>query len=234
MNKTQKEFDFEICWQGKLAQAVEKAAHPEIRERVMQGGEVLNNDSPTKDKIRWTCEALGRLVEATDEETRQEILSQCACQYPVENLGDVKAAYQESGDPDEAIRMLQEKFKSFLRDGLELEETLISIIISRGWGLAGVRDGKRIIATKIPKSGYIREYFNENDPEVKRRLYCHCPRVRDGVGKEPRLPEEYCYCGAGFYKSIWEEILGEPVRVEMLESVMHGDDVCKIAVHLPD
>jgi hypothetical protein len=28
MNKTQKEFDFEIYWQGKLAQAVEKAAHP--------------------------------------------------------------------------------------------------------------------------------------------------------------------------------------------------------------
>ena len=46
--------------------------------------------------------------------------------------------------------------------------------------------------------------------------------------------EEYCYCGAGFYKGIWETILGEQVRVEVLESVMMGGDVCKIAIHLPE
>jgi predicted hydrocarbon binding protein len=54
------------------------------------------------------------------------------------------------------------------------------------------------------------------------------------VGLEPALPEDYCYCGAGFYKGIWEEILGEPVEVEVLESVLQGGDVCRIAIHLPD
>jgi len=54
------------------------------------------------------------------------------------------------------------------------------------------------------------------------------------VGDDPQLPLEYCYCGAGFYKGIWETILREPVRVEVLESVMHGGDVCKIAIHLPE
>lgn len=129
--------------------------------------------------------------------------------------------------------MLQVKFERFLRETLELEEELVVEIISRGWGLAGYREGNSIIATKIPKSGFLVDYFNETDPAEKRRLYCHCPRVRDGVGLEPALPEVYCYCGAGFYQGIWEEILGEPVTVEVLESVMAGDDVCKIAVHLP-
>jgi hypothetical protein len=96
-----------------------------------------------------------------------------------------------------------------------------------------VRDGNTIIATKIPKSGYLKEYFQEDDPEKRRRLYCHCPRVRDVIGEEPSLPNEYCYCGAGFYQGIWEEILGQPVELEVLESVMQGDDVCKIAIHLP-
>jgi len=122
---------------------------------------------------------------------------------------------------------------TFLREVLELEEELVETIVEKGWGLAGRRKGKTITATKIPKSGYLREYFNETDPEKKRKLYCHCPRVRDEVGSEPILPIEYCYCGAGFYKGIWEEILGEQVEVEMLESVMKGDEVCTIAVHLP-
>jgi len=44
----------------------------------------------------------------------------------------------------------------------------------------------------------------------------------------------YCYCGAGFYKGIWEEILQRPVEVEVLESVLSGGEVCKIVIHLPD
>jgi hypothetical protein len=236
MGKSTEKFDFEELWQEKLARAVEKAAGPETRERVMAGGEVLSQDSPAEEKIRWTCAALSRLADSRGIKERQVILAECACRYSVEDLGDVKAAFRESGDVDQAILMLQEKFEGFLRESLGLEESLISTINSHGWGLAGILDAKqkRIIATKIPKGGYIRDYFNENDPEVKRRLYCHCPRVREGVGKEPQLQEEYCYCGAGFYKSIWEEILGEPVQVEMLESVMRGDEVCKVAIYLPE
>jgi predicted hydrocarbon binding protein len=52
-------------------------------------------------------------------------------------------------------------------------------------------------------------------------------------GGEP-IPVTYCYCGAGFYKGIWEYILQRPVRVEVRESVLKGDDVCRIIVHLPE
>ena len=161
-------------------------------------------------------------------------MTQCACQYPVEDLQEVKEVYQASGEIDRAISMLQEKFESFLQDTLELEDNLITEILELGWGVAGHRVGNAIISTKIPKSGDLRDYFKETDPLMKRRLYCHCPRVRDGIELDPVLPEDYCYCGTGFYKGIWEEILGEPVEVEVLESVLQGGDVCRIAIHLPD
>jgi len=74
--------------------------------------------------------------------------------------------------------------------------------------------------------------MNEPDPEKKRALYCHCPRIRDVLKTSQTIPPIYCYCGAGFYKGMWEEILQEPVEVELLESVLKGDDVCKVAVHL--
>ncbi len=233
MSENQRPNDFETQWQGKLAQAVEDLAGTEIKERVLAGGDKLQDPNTSREKLLWTCQALEILAETVDERIREEILTRCHCQYPPENLGDVKALYQETGDLDQALDALQSKFEGFLRGTLQLEEDLVKEIIDRGWGLAGIREGNKIIATKIPKSGYLQEYFQSDDPLEKRRLYCHCPRVREEVGSDPALPLEYCYCGAGFYRGIWEEILGEAVRVEVLESVMTGGDVCRIAVHLP-
>ena len=90
-----------------------------------------------------------------------------------------------------------------------------------------------IIATKIPKSGYLGEYLAERDPDKKRALYCHCPRVRSILAtRDVVLSPTYCYCGGGFYKGIWEEILGRDIRVELLKTVMQGDDVCQFKVVL--
>lgn len=75
--------------------------------------------------------------------------------------------------------------------------------------------------------------MREIDPQEKRQYYCHCPRVRDALKTGVTISATYCYCGAGFYKGIWEEILQEPVEVEVLKSVLKGDQVCTIAVHLP-
>lgn len=233
MSSAKRPQDFESQWQDKLSRAVEARTGREVSGRVLEGGAGLSDGSSPRQRVVWTCQALTRLAENADLETRQEILSDCHCSYPVEDLQDIKAAYQESGEIETALALLQARFEHFLRETLELEEELVETIIQRGWGLAGHRQGNTIIATKIPKSGYLREYFNEEDPLQKRRYYCHCPRVRDEVGSQPGLPGEYCYCGAGFYKGIWEEILGQPVQVEVLESVLQGDQVCKIAIHLP-
>jgi len=225
--------DFENQWQAKLSRGLDAAVGEDARTRVLAGGEELSDENTSREKLIWTCEMLSRLDEAGDQKTQQEILTGCACHYPKEGLQDAKALYQESGDVDQVLTLLQAKFEVFLREALALEENLIEEILKNGWGLAGIREENTILATKIPKSGYLREYFNETDPAEKRKLYCHCPRVRDQVGADPRLQDVYCYCGAGFYRGIWEEILGEPIEVEVLESVMQGDDVCKIAVFLP-
>lgn len=225
--------DFETQWQAKLEQALSERAPDAGRAQILSGGQDLSDQSPARDRLAWTCQALERLGEEVDLETRQQILADCHCSYPLRDLLEVKMTYRVSGDIDRVLLMLGEQFESFLREGLQLEEGLVSTIIERGWGLAGRREGKTILATKIPKSGFIREYFQERDPQKKRQLYCHCPRVRDAVGAEPGLPIEYCSCGAGFYQGIWQEILGQPVQVEILESVLQGDDVCTIKIHLP-
>ena len=227
------EHDFERAWQQKLSKSLERVAGADICAQVMEGGDSLSEDSSPAEVIEWSKGAMERLGLLVGEAESREIMTSCACQYPRSELSEIRERYHESGDIDLVLLMLREKFESFLRDTMGLEEGLIADIVGRGWGLAGVRQGNVIVATKIPKSGHLLQYFEETDPERKRQHYCHCPRVREILKTSETLPPAYCYCGAGFYKGIWEEILQRPIEVEVLETVLAGGDVCKIAVHLP-
>ena len=230
--------DFERAWQQKLSRAVEAEAGEDARRLVLEGSEDLDAGADRPTVIGWTQQAMERLIEAVEPARRRAIVTSCACRYPVDNLQDARDAYAETGSIEAAHVILQDMFRHFLLDVLGLDEAVAGDVIGRGWGLAGVVEGSTVIATKIPKSGNLAAYLQESDPLRRRQLYCHCPRVRDvlAVG-ESRWPREvaatYCMCGAGFYKGIWEEIVQAPVRVELLESVLKGDEVCKVAVHLP-
>lgn len=227
------QYDFERAWLHKLSGCLEKRAGPAVREKVMAGAENLTDASDRTEIIFWTQRAMERLESALDAKTAQAVMTGCACRYPVEALAAAKKAYRQTGDLDRVHGMLQDQFEAFLRGTLHLEESLVDEVIGRGWGLAGVKEGNKIIATKIPKSGFLAAYLQESDPAKRREIYCHCPRVRDALKLGESLPAVYCYCGAGFYRGIWEEILDRPVEVELLKSVLQGDEVCSVAIHLP-
>ena len=227
--------DFERNWLHKLAECLQEAVGPDVHDQIMQGSENLTAQSPPDEVISWSRAAMGRLEQLVpDVEARREIMTGCACQYPRAQLEPIRQAYEETRDVDLAHQMLQGQFESFLRNTLQLTDALIQGIVERGWGSAGVKHGQTIVATKIPKSGNLLEYLQTDDPRARRQLYCHCPRVRDALKTDESLPRTYCYCGAGFYKGIWEEILQQPVQVEVLESVLSGGEVCTIAIHLPE
>jgi len=225
--------DFERAWLSKFADSLDRVVGEKTRKEVMKGSENLSSDSTRDAVIAWSKAAMERMDSLVDQKKRVEIMTSCACRYPVSDLQEIRKAYEETRDIGLAHGMLQEKFETFLRGTLQLEDGLVEEILGRGWGLAGVRQGNRIIATKIPKSGYLVEYMRETDPQRKRRYYCHCPRIRDVLSSSETLSPTYCYCGAGFYKGLWEEILQGPVEVELLESVLKGDEVCRVEIHLP-
>jgi hypothetical protein len=115
---------------------------------------------------------------------------------------------------------------------LNLTEDIEKKIVELKWGVAGELQGTTIIATKIPKSGYIREYFEAEDTETKRRIYCHCPRIREVIGEDKRLYSLYCYCGAGFFKGLWEYILGRSIQIRVKDSILDGGDHCSFELDL--
>ncbi|MFH0850972.1 MAG: DUF6144 family protein [Candidatus Bathyarchaeota archaeon] len=220
---------FEKQWLAKLNRCLEERL-PDHAESVMEGAEHQPEDTGPQ-VIEWTRALLGRL-EKIDSGKAADVMAGCACQYPKPRLAEMRKTYQETGDIDRVHAMLQEQFLENTKGFLNLSDEEVDGIEERGWGVAGMRKGSTIIATKMPFDWPA--YWAAEDSDMRRFHYCHCPRVRDIIkdGGEP-LSKTYCYCGAGFYKGIWEYILGEPVEVEVQETVMHGDDVCKIAIRLP-
>jgi predicted hydrocarbon binding protein len=227
------ESDFEKYWLTKFSNCLDAHVGEEIRKTVMEGSEELSERSDRLEVIAWSKQAMDRLDSLVDDQNRREIMTGCACQYPKSDLKSIREAYETTGDINMAHRMLQEQFESFLKNTLKIDDEIFKEIVSRGWGAAGVKRGDTITATKIPKSGYLIEYMKETDPEKKRQLYCHCQRVRDVLKSSETISPTYCYCGAGYYKGIWEEILQKPVKVELLASVIRGDDVCAVTIYLP-
>jgi len=224
--------DFEKYWLKKFSTSVESVVTEEKKKEILDGSAVLSEHSSRDEVFSWTENALMKLNKIVDKETQKHIMLRCACHYPSRDLDDLKTLYSKTKDIKLVHNKLQEKFEQFL-SSLNIKQRYKEEILKRKMGLAGNLENNYIIATKIPKSAYIASWFEEEDKNKKRQIYCHCPRIRDVlIDQEKKLPEIYCFCGAGYYQNIWETILQRPVKVEVIESVISGGDVCKIKIHL--
>jgi hypothetical protein len=97
---------------------------------------------------------------------------------------------------------------------------------------SGVRKGDKIIIMKIPHMA--KEYLAEKNVQRKRYYYCHCPWVKEAFKHSAKpLSPVFCNCSAGFYRAYWEIVFDEPIRVDVLESLLRGDSVCRFAVYIP-
>ncbi|MFW9991354.1 MAG: hypothetical protein ACFFD4_04780 [Candidatus Odinarchaeota archaeon] len=98
---------------------------------------------------------------------------------------------------------------------------------------AGIRQGNTVMITKIPYM--TSEYLNAKDERKKKYYFCHNPWIREALLDEDQpVPPVFCNCSGGYYKDFWEGVLKQPVRVELLESVIAGNETCKFALHLPE
>jgi predicted hydrocarbon binding protein len=77
-----------------------------------------------------------------------------------------------------------------------------------------------------------KKYEKAKTAKEKRQAYCFCPLVRDYLDQD--VPITFCYCGAGWYRLQWEGAIGKSVKIDVVKSVLKGDDECQFAIHLPN
>ncbi|MGD8462885.1 MAG: hypothetical protein PVI09_03375 [Anaerolineae bacterium] len=213
--KIEAQLPFAFFRLARLAGNLTRYAGDAVSAYVMQGSDEYANLS-FFEKAAWFKAAMQRLEERVpDERTRHDILSGCADRFPPDRIQRLRARYQREGDIDALL--------AFMR----ADRTLGDL----SWYEAPIREGNIIHVTKDPVLP--ERYSAAATKEERRAAYCHCGVLREALARGLTMPGTYCDCGAGWYRQLWEGILERPVRVDVLRSVVQGDDRCSFAIHLP-
>jgi len=192
-------------WPEKLCEGLDNKVGREIREKIMTGCEKLTK-LDEKGKAAWTKRMLDKLDRLVpDKKTRYEIMVFCSCQCADDLIEQFREEYKKSQDID---LLLEKMYKN-------------------PFYIRPVREGNVIYFTKVAHD--VEGFEKAKTDEEKRYCYCHCDYIKAAVEK---TSPTHCYCSSGWYKRIWEGILERRVRVEMVKSIMRGDDCCQFAVYI--
>lgn len=204
-------------WLAALGKGVMQFAGDEVRERVMAGVEAITLDTPRDERTSWIVGALERLeAEVADEETRSRILRCSSHRFPSWRIEQMKDEYERLGSIDALLAVMH----------------MDRSVDGYSWYCQQIRVGDVIYTTKDPLD---REGYKNAETALERRMAaCFCGLVKEHMRSGGQVPFTHCYCGAGWAHQLWEGILGKPVKVEILTSVLQGDDICAFAIHLPE
>jgi hypothetical protein len=199
-------------WDRLLAEGAGAWLGEAAGRELMQGIESITPDSTFDEYTAWIRGAMERLDRLTDDEGKKcLVVSCCAHVFPQERIEHLRSLYVR-GEFDELLReMYTDDF----------------------WYEKPVRRGNVIYMRKNPfdPQGYARAVT----PAERRKAYCHCPFARPSLEEDAsqKLSPTFCYCGAGWYRRLWEGILGRPVKIEQVETLLRGNDQCAFTITLP-
>ncbi|HOU13307.1 MAG TPA: hypothetical protein PKZ84_09315 [Anaerolineae bacterium] len=205
-------------WNGKLAHGLERVLGQETRDAVMQGSETLSIASRTEDRFLWVKGMLERLEGLADEHQKYDVLSGCAHVFPPGQVAKLKAVF------DAAYAQTH--------DGLQAVDAVLDFMeADPGWSeTRPTREGYIIYAAKGPRDP---QAYAEAKTDLERRsAYCFCPLIRNNL--DQGMSPSFCYCGSGWYRRQFEGAIGKPVSIDIVSSVLRGNDVCRFAIHLPE
>ncbi len=197
---------------------------------------------PNQNKVGIAQKVIPRLIEIADSQECDQILSDSLRDLKDAWFTDEKKLFDECQTLENFLDKNAQNFIALLekiRDegGLfftqEITDEVLEFVRNEPLIARGVRDGDILYEVKIPHM--TKEYLFAADEDMRRYYYCHCPWVKDALKDgNPEIPPVFCSCSAGFHKRRWEVLLEQPLKAEIVESVLQGDDWCKIAIHLPE
>ncbi len=204
-------------WNELLAQNSERVLGEEAKRQIVQGSEELTVDSSVAERFQWVKGVMEQLQRLADENEQYDILSMCAHVFPASQIEKLRRVYEgahkRTGDMLKAV-----------------DAVIVFMGNDSGWGERPRREGRVIYSAKRPRDP--EGYEKARNESERRKAYCFCPLVREHL--DEGMPRAFCYCGAGWFRRQWEGAIGKPVTVEIVKSILAGDDLCEFAVHLPD
>ncbi|MCX5977054.1 MAG: DUF6144 family protein [Coprothermobacterota bacterium] len=115
----------------------------------------------------------------------------------------------------------------------KITQQVVDFVKSNQELLSAVRQGDTLYVTKIPYNPD--RFLTETDPAMKRYLACHCPLADSTILKEGAVVSPtWCYCSAGYEKTLFDNVFGGSLEVEVKQSVLDGSERCRFAIKLTE
>jgi len=215
-------------------------AGDETRRKVFQGFMLPPLGSPQESYPRLTQKIMDKMEAELPSGACKKILTWNYHKVPVEAFKEKRERFEKAASIDEYLKdehkRLVGELERSMKDGRlwyeqEITPEVLEFVRSNQEICTGVRRGDKIYMTKI--SYMPKQYLKEKDPTLKRYYACHCPLVRSAIREGVDISPRFCYCSGGYEKLHFDVIFGEPVEVELLESVLKGDMRCRFANKIP-
>ena len=214
---------------------------PDYRDRVFKGLEAPPLGSPPERYPENTYTLVSRLLEAGSE-ICHDVLADNHHGIPHDSFRKHIQWFEETDSIDEFLKRVHSEKIKILQQHLdegkvwfeqEITPSVIELVKGNQEILSAVRKGNYLYVTKIPYSP--KDWLRETDSLMKRYYACHCPLAREAIIlQNPEIPLDWCYCSGGFAKLMFDVVFGESTEVEVLQSVLAGDSVCRFRIKLPD
>jgi hypothetical protein len=224
-----------------IGERLEAIAGKETRGKVFDGFELPPLGSPQDDYPKLTKKIIDAMEAELPSETCREVLTYNYHKVPVEAFKEKKERFVKAESIDEFLKDEHRRFVEELSDYMkrgqiwyeqEINPEILELVKGNQEIQNGVRQGNKIYVSKIPFAP--KQFLAEKDPIMKRYYACHCQLVRTAIrdGK-PKISPVFCYCSGGYEKLPYDVIFDEPVKIELLESVLKGDTRCRFAITIP-
>ena len=193
-------------WHGLLEQQVSECLSNEVCAQISLANIAQLISLEPVNRAEWVNQSISVLEQTVDQPTLCKILSGCAHEFPKDRIMALRTLFQQTGCVDAVLDAMYD---------------------DPGWYANPVRNRRVIIIKKMPFD--IKGYAQAKTREEKMRSYCQCPLIRDHLDE---VNPFFCSCGAGWFRQLWEGILGRSITVEMVKTVAKGDDCCLVHVKI--
>ncbi|MHA2245697.1 MAG: DUF6144 family protein [Candidatus Hodarchaeales archaeon] len=217
------EIEYQIVihnWNNLLVTNMERVLGKKLSQEVMQDIQELTPESNNDERIQWIKTMLERIDEVTDDHQKYEIISRCAHIFPKEEIKRLKDEYEKIiNQTNDSLRAIDGVLKAMQENKQWFPDP------------PRFREGRNIISEKCPVNP--KAYEKAKNEAERRKAYCYCPIIRNYL-EEEIIPHSFCNCSAGWERQVWEGIFKTPVRVEVVKSLVQGDETCQFIIHIPE
>lgn len=190
----------------------------------------------------FTKELMESLAEHLEPKVYQKILAGNNHNIPVESMLEEKNHFESSESLETYLKERHARRVKELQEFCDenkiwyeqkITQEIVDFVKENQEILSAKLDDNKLYITKFPYNP--EKFLRSTDSKEKRYQYCHCSFARECIKDEKiNIPSDWCYCSAGYAKFPFEVLLGRELDVEVLESVLGGDERCRFVIDLSE